>query len=182
MRPGISAWRSAGSTASPNVNAVDFPAERVQRRLRTEISHHGTMSASDPVATHRPSSGSSDRTFGFIFAVVFGFMGVWPILSGGRLRIWALVLAVVFLAAGLLAPPLLAPLNRIWTRLGLLLHHVVNPIIMALVYYVAVVPMGILLRARGKDLLRLRRDRDVASYWIIRDPPGPPADSMIRQF
>ena len=79
-------------------------------------------------------------------------------------------------------PRVLAPLNIIWFRLGLLLHHVVNPVIMAVVYYGAVVPMGLLLKARGKDLLRLKRDPDATTYWIVRDPPGPAPGSMKQQF
>jgi hypothetical protein len=101
----------------------------------------------------------------------------------GRLPgIWAVAIALVCLVVSLVAPRLLRPLNRVWLRLGLLLHHVVNPVVMALVYYTAVVPTGLILRARGKDLLRLRRDPEADSYWISRQPPGPPPDSMPRQF
>ena len=81
-----------------------------------------------------------------------------------------------------LAPRLLHPLNRVWFALGLLLHHVVNPVVMALMFYGAILPMALLLRALGKDLLRLKREPQAASYWIAREPPAPAPDSMSKQF
>jgi Saxitoxin biosynthesis operon protein SxtJ len=140
------------------------------------------MISSGRTASRPAVVGSSDRTFGLVFAGFFCLIALWPAVSGRQLRWWAFALAVIFLAATFLAPRLLTPLNRIWFRLGLVLHHVVNPVVMALVYYSAVVPMGLLMRARGKDLLRLKRDPALESYWIVRDPPGPPPGSMSRQF
>lgn len=121
---------------------------------------------------------SSERSFGLVFATFFGFVALWPLVSGRPLRMWALGVALVFLAAAFIAPRLLAPLNRLWHRLGLFLHHIVNPVVMALVYYGSVVPLGLILKARNKDLLRLRRDPEAQTYWITRDPPG----SMSNQF
>jgi hypothetical protein len=76
----------------------------------------------------------------------------------------------------------LLPFNAVWFRLGLVLHHVVNPIIMFVIYWVAVVPTGLVMRAVGKDPLRLRIDRSLATYWLARQPPGPAAGSMRKQF
>ncbi len=140
------------------------------------------MATNEPAVSHRPVTRGSERSFGIVFAVVFCLIGLWPAKSGGAVRLWALAIALAFLAAAFLAPRLLAPLNLIWFRLGLLLHRVVNPLVMAVVYYGAVVPTGLILKARGKDLLRLKRDPDAKSYWIVRDPPGPPPGSMSRQF
>ena len=83
---------------------------------------------------------------------------------------------------GLIAPAILAPLNRGWTRLGLLLFKVVNPIVLGLIFLVTIVPIGLLLRAFGKDPLRLKFEPQAPSYWIPRDPPGPAPDSMPHQF
>ena len=76
----------------------------------------------------------------------------------------------------------LAPLNRVWLRLGLVLYKVVNPVAMGLVFFTTVVPIGLMMRALGKDPLRLKRDASAASYWIMRDPPGPAPDTMKNQF
>jgi len=140
------------------------------------------MSTNEPAISHRVVVRGSDRAFGIVFAVVFAIIGLWPLLSGRGLRLWALGIACLFLAVALLAPWLLAPLNRIWFRFGLVLHHIVNPVVMGLVYYFAVVPMGLILKARGKDLLRLKRDPEAPTYWIAREPPGPAPGSMSRQF
>ncbi len=126
--------------------------------------------------------GSSNRTFGLVFFAVFAIVTVWPVLFGNPLRWWTAPISVVFLAVALLKPDWLAPLNRLWTKLGLLMHKVVNPLIMGLLFFVAITPMGLLFRLFGKDLLRLKLDRQAASYWIERKPPGPAPDSMRRQF
>ena len=126
--------------------------------------------------------GSSDRSFGFVFAAVFTLIGLWPLMGGGQVRIWALGIAAAFAVVVLARPGLLAPLNRLWTRFGLLLHKVVSPLIMGMLFYLTVTPIGLLMRAFGKDPLRLRPDPDAASYWIERDPPGPAPETMKNQF
>ncbi|MGE0151108.1 MAG: SxtJ family membrane protein [Reyranellaceae bacterium] len=125
---------------------------------------------------------SSDRVFGLVFFVFFAVITLWPVLFGNPVRWWTAPFAGIFLALALLAPRVLAPLNRLWTGFGLLLHRVVNPLVMGLLFFVAITPMGLAVRLLGKDLLRLKRDPAAASYWIERNPPGPPADSMRRQF
>ncbi len=126
--------------------------------------------------------GSSDRTFGLVFAALFAVIGLWPLLSGAGVRIWALAIAGLFLALALVKPGLLSPLNRLWTQFGLLLHKVVNPLVMGLLFYLTVTPIGLLMRLMGKDPLGRRFDRSVESYWIARDPPGPAPESMKNQF
>jgi len=140
------------------------------------------MAASEPTVAHRKVTASSDRSFGLIFAGFFSVVALLPLIRGGPPRLWALAIAAAFAAVAMLAPRWLQPLNRIWFKLGLLLHHIVNPLIMALMFYGAILPMALLLRALGKDLLRLKRDPDAASYWIVRDPPGPAPQSMNKQF
>lgn len=123
---------------------------------------------------------SSDRGFGLVFAAVFVVVAGWPLLDGEAPRLWALAIAAVFLALAIAAPRLLGPLNRLWTRFGLLLSRVMNPLVLGLLFFFVVTPMGLAMRALGKDPLRRRRDPAAASYWIERRPPGPAP--MSRQF
>jgi len=135
----------------------------------------------EPSAHFRKIDLGSDRKFGLVFGSVFLVIGVWPVVfHGGSLRPWALVIAVVFLAVALLAPHLLAPLNRAWFRLGLVLNAIVSPILMAVLFFGAMVPFALFLRR--KDLLRRQFQPQMESYWILRDPPGPAPDSMNKQF
>lgn len=130
---------------------------------------------------HEVESGS-DRSFGYVFCALFAIIGLWPLLSGGMPRLWSLAIAAGFLAVSLLRPRLLRPLNRLWFKFGMLLSRVVNPLIMGLVFYITVAPIGLLMRVLGKDLLGLRLSKETESYWIHRDPPGPPPESMRQQF
>jgi predicted membrane metal-binding protein len=128
--------------------------------------------------------GSSDRSFGFVMAAFFGLVALFPLLHGtlSSVRWWALVVAAAFLALALLWTAPLRPLNRAWLKLGLLLSKIVSPIVMMVLFYATVTPIGVLMRLAGKDPLRLRRDATAASYWIPREPPGPAPDSMKQQF
>ena len=124
----------------------------------------------------------SERAFGIVFAAVFALIGLWPLLADGGVRLWALALAFLFLAAAFLAPRALAPLNRLWFRFGNLLHRIVNPLVMGLLFFTTVTPIALLMRLAGKDPLRLRFDRAAKSYWIERTPPGPAPESLRHQF
>lgn len=124
----------------------------------------------------------SDRGFGFVFAGFFGIVSALSLWwSGGAWR-WALPLAAAFLLVALVYPRLLGPLNRLWLKFGLLLYKVMNPLILGLLFFVTIMPIGLVMRAFGKDFLRLRLDRTAKSYWIDRTPPGPPPQSMRNQF
>ena len=140
------------------------------------------MAANEPVVSHRKVVAGSDRSFGLVFAGFFALVALLPLVHGGAMRWWALGVAAAFAGAALLAPRLLHPLNRLWFKLGLLLHHVVNPLVMAVMFYGAILPMALLLRVLGKDLLRLKREPAAASYWIAREPPAPAPGSMSKQF
>ncbi|MGA2882002.1 MAG: SxtJ family membrane protein [Bryobacteraceae bacterium] len=125
---------------------------------------------------------SSNRTFGLVFAAFFVLVAVLPLMRRHAVRIWALPLVALFLLAALAAPKLLTPLNRAWTALGALLHAVVNPLILGILFYVVFTPFGWVLRRMGKDFLRLRPAPGAPTYWIPREPPGPSPESMSRQF
>ena len=140
------------------------------------------MSINEPVVSRRRVTGASDRSFGIVFAVVFAVLALWPWAFGGELRWWSIIVAIAFAVVALSYPGLLRPLNRTWFRIGLALSRVVSPIVMGLTYYCAVVPTGLVLKFLGRDPLRLALDRDAASYWIVRQPPGPAPGSMSKQF
>ena len=138
--------------------------------------------AHETIAGDDTTGPGSERGFGIVFAVVFAIVGLLPLLGGHAPRWWSLGVTAVLLVIAFTVPRLLAPFNRLWFRFGMLLHHVMSPVVLFLLYALSVVPMGLLLRLFRKDLLRLRMDRDAASYWIPRDPPGPPSDSFKNQF
>ena len=127
--------------------------------------------------------GSSNRSFGLVFAVFFAIIGLLPLMHRDGPRIWSLAIAGVFALAAVAFPSALAPLNRLWARIGALLHKGVSPIVLGILFFLVITPMGVLMRLLGKDPLRLRRDASGAkSYWIDRTPPGPRSDSFIDQF
>jgi hypothetical protein len=134
---------------------------------------------------HRDDAGDAvagERAFGLVFATVFGLIALWPLLSGGGIRLWSTAIAAVFLASALLRPALLRPASALWQRLGRAMHHVVSPLVLGMLFYLTVVPTGLVMRALGKDPLRLRFDRAAQSYWIERRPPGPAPESLRNQF
>ena len=129
--------------------------------------------------------GSSDRGFGLTVGGILAAIGLfrwWKVDEFNTVTIILLLMAVPLVLLGLLAPRALAPLNRAWTRLGLLLAKVTNPIFMGLIFFLTVTPIALLMRLIGKDPLKLKLDRDAESYWIERTPPGPSPESMRRQF
>lgn len=126
--------------------------------------------------------GASDRSFGLVFAAVFLIIALYPFFSGGALRLWSLAISGVFGILALFIPKVLAPANRVWTKFGELLHRIVSPVALGIVFYLTVLPTGIILRLLGKDPLRLRMDPTAESYWIKRDPPGPASESLNNQF
>lgn len=125
---------------------------------------------------------SSDRAFGFVFASVFALIGAWPLLDGGTPRWWAIGIAAAFALVAVARPSLLSGANRVWTKFGLLLGAVVSPIVLGGLYYAVLTPLGLARRLSGRDPLRLKRDAAAPTYWIPREPPGPPPDSMTNQF
>ena len=138
--------------------------------------------AHEDLTREQEVEGSSDRSFGVVFAVVFLLIAGWPLWYGQGPRWWALVIAVLFALVAMVKPALLAGLNRQWMKLGILLGKVVAPIALGVLFYGVVTPLGFAMRLTGKDPLRLKYDRGADSYWIKREPPGPPPDSMTNQF
>jgi len=104
------------------------------------------------------------------------------LLSGRSPDYGWLVGGVLLMAVALMRPRWLGPLNKVWFQLGLLLHRIVNPVVLGLVFVLSVIPVGLLMRLFGKDPLQRKFEPDRESYWMRRDPPGPDADSLPRQF
>lgn len=124
----------------------------------------------------------SNRSFGVVMAVALAILGAINLWHDGRVWPWLGGAAALFLALAWLWPAALSPLNWLWFRFGLLLHAVVNPIVMGLLFYATVLPTGLIMQALGKDPLRLRRQPDEKTYWIARRPPGPKPETMKDQF
>jgi hypothetical protein len=124
----------------------------------------------------------SDRGFGLVFAGFFALASALSWWRGHTAWHWGLPLAGLFLVVAYTYPKALGPLNRLWLKFGLLLYKVMNPLVLGLLFFVTIMPIGVAMRAFGKDFLRLKLDRDAKSYWIERTPPGPPPQSMKNQF
>ena len=126
-----------------------------------------------------PTEKPSEKSFGVIFSIVFLIVSLYPLINSEGLRIWALVVSTIFFLIAFVAPKVLVLPNKLWFKFGLLLGAIVAPIVMALVYFVTVVPTGLIMRLLGKDLLKQKLDKNAKSYWIERKEP---MGSMKNQF
>jgi hypothetical protein len=150
--------------------------------VATSVASTIALMTHEDLSRDEPVEGSSDRSFGLVFAAAFLVVAAWPLWRGGDLRWWAVAVAAGLALVAWVSPRLLALPNRLWLRFGLLLGKVVSPIALGILFYGVFVPMGTLMRWFGKDPLRLQRDKAATSYWIPREPPGPPPTSMTNQF
>ena len=139
------------------------------------------MSHEDLARAHETQA-SSDRAFGAVFSGAFLLIALIPLLRNGEPRWWAVGAAVLFAVVAATRPTLLATLNKLWMRLGLLLGRIVSPIALGVIFYCVLTPLAVVTRLAGRDSLHLKFDRQSASYWIPRKPPGPPPQSMNNQF
>ena len=121
---------------------------------------------------------SSNRSFGIVFFIVFLLVALYPLLKDNDLRIWSLVISFIFLILGLINSKILTPLNRLWFKFGLLLGRFISPLIMGIIFFVVVTPIGIIMRLLKKDLLNLKYNKK-ETYWI--DKSGPKS-KMKNQF
>jgi len=127
---------------------------------------------------------SAWRVFGLTMAAFLFALSVWPLVSGRNPHLWGVVLAAVLAALALLAPALLRYPHRYWLRLGDLLHRIVSPIMLAIVYFLVMTPISLLMRATGRSFLPKERNggQGKDTHWISRDPPGPAPDSLKNQY
>ncbi|ATQ70310.1 hypothetical protein Ms3S1_18940 [Methylosinus sp. 3S-1] len=141
------------------------------------------MQTHETVSSFRKTPIGSNRTFGVTFGIIFAIFGVWPLFhQAGSPRWPLLVLSTAFLAVALRRPDWLTPLNRAWFELGLALSAIANPIVMGILFFGAVAPLGWFLRKRGEDLLRLELEPEAETYWIERQPSGPAPGASAKQF
>ena len=122
---------------------------------------------------------SSNRNFGLVFFIVFLILGFWPIINGGEIRIWLVVISLIFLVLGMMKSKLLTTLNIIWFKFGMILGAIVAPVVMGAVFFLVVTPIGIVMIIMGKDLINKKYDKKKKTYWITRRTS---VGSMKRQF
>ena len=121
---------------------------------------------------------SSNRSFGLVFFVVFLLISIYPLLHGQNLRFWLLIVAIIFLALGLLNSKILTPLNKIWFKFGLLLGSIISPIIMSIIFFFVVTPISFVMKILGKDILNLKLNNN-NTYWVEKSGPK---SKMKNQF
>ncbi len=131
---------------------------------------------------HTAVTTSSNRAFGIAFALFFAVIGVWPWFSNAPVRLWAFFTGAAILAMAIAAPGVLGPFNRVWLGIGLLMHRVTSPIVLAVMFFLVITPLGRIMRAAGKRPLKIGFEPDAKSYWIDRPPPDPARESMRNQF
>ena len=120
----------------------------------------------------------TNRNFGTVFFLVFLIISLFPLLKNENIRIWSIIIALVFLVLGLLNSQILTPLNRIWLRFGILLGILVSPIIMSIVFFAVVTPISFMMKLFNKNLLDLKK-KNKKSYWIDSSKIK---SSMKKQF
>ena len=125
---------------------------------------------------------SSNRSFGVVFAIIFGIVGGFSVWAQGSFWPYWLGASALTQAITLIRPGLLAPFNFLWTRFGILLSRVVSPVVLAMIFYLVMTPVGLMMRLCGKDPLRLKQAPDSDSYWIMRDSLKDSKEPFKNQF
>ena len=129
--------------------------------------------------SHVSTKQSSPKSFGIVFSIVFLIVSLYPLINSEDVRTWALIVSAVFLLLAFIAPNILSLPNKLWFKFGILLGSIIAPIVMALVYFLTVLPTGLIMRLLGKDLLKKKLDKNAKSYWIERSES---MGSMKNQF
>jgi hypothetical protein len=143
------------------------------------------MSTHEDFRRSEEVKGSSDRGFGLTVGgilLLIAAVRVWLHEGYGAIELALGAVGLCLVVLALVRAQSLAGLNRGWTKLGLLLFKVVNPVVLGLIYLTTIVPIGLIMRACGHDPLRLKRDPQASTYWVQREPPGPAPETMINQF
>ena len=122
---------------------------------------------------------SSNRNFGLVFFVVFLIVSLWPVINNEPIRVWSVIISLIFLVLGLINSKMLSPLNKLWFKFGMILGALIAPMVMGLIFFLVVTPIGLILKLFGKDLLNKKYKSKKSTYWIKRDNP---IGSMKRQF
>ena len=120
----------------------------------------------------------SNRSFGIVFFIVFLLISIYPLINNESIRIWSLVVSLLFLVLSIINSNFLLPLNKLWFKFGIFLGKIISPIIMGIIFFLVVTPIGLIMRLLGKDILNLKLS-DYKSYWIKKDGPK---SKMKNQF
>ena len=122
---------------------------------------------------------SSNRNFGLVFFFIFLVVSIWPLIHNESPRIWSAIISLAFLILVLTRSKLLTPLNRLWAKFGIILGSIIAPIVMGVVFFLVVTPIGLVMKIIGKDLLSIKYDKKKETYWVKRDKP---TSTMKQQF
>ena len=128
---------------------------------------------------HITTEQSSPKSFGIVFSVVFLIVALYPLTNSEDIHLWAIIASAIFLFLAYVAPNTLSLPNKLWFKFGILLGSIIAPIVMGFVYFLTVLPTGLIMRLLGKDLLKQKLDKNAKSYWIERNEP---MSSMKNQF
>ena len=122
---------------------------------------------------------NSNRSFGVLFCIVFLIIAFYPLINGEEIRIWSIIVSLIFLLLGLINSQILTPLNKIWFKFGIFLGKIVSPLVMGIIFFLVVTPTGFLMKLFKKDILNLKFKSNNKSYWIKKNGPK---SKMKNQF
>ena len=122
---------------------------------------------------------SSNKSFGIVFFIVFLIIGLYPLINRDEIRIWAIIVSLIFLILGLINSNSLTPLNKLWIKFGILLGNIISPLVLGIIFFLVVLPTGLLMRILKKNFLGLKFDKNLKSYWINKEKN---LSSMKNQF
>ena len=120
----------------------------------------------------------SNRNFGIVFSIFFLLIALYPLINGGEIRLWSLIISLIFLILGLINSKILAPFNKLWFKFGVFLGKIISPLIMGIIFFFVVTPIGLMMRLLSKDILNLKYNNE-KSYWIKKSGPE---SKMKNQF
>ena len=121
---------------------------------------------------------SSNRSFGIVFFIVFLLIALYPLIYSGEIRVWSAIISLILLALGVLNSKILTPINKLWFKFGIFLSKIISPLIMGIIFFLVVTPIGLIMRIFGKDVLNLKYNKN-QSYWIEKKGPK---SKMKNQF
>ncbi len=120
----------------------------------------------------------SNRSFGIVFFIVFLLIAIYPLINGGELRLWSLIISIFFFVLGLINSKILNPLNKLWFKFGIFLGKIISPLVMGIIFFLVITPTGVIMRLLNKDLLKLKFNK-TNTYWIEKTEPK---SKMKNQF
>ena len=114
---------------------------------------------------HNTFEPSSEKNFGIVFALVFLAIGIFPLIKGSSIILWSLIISIIFFIFAFFLPKILKRPNQLWFKFGILLGNIISPLVMGCIFFLTVVPIGLVMKLLGKDILSLKKNRNIKSYW-----------------